>query len=88
MKLLSVQQEDLYILLDDILEAISYFKFLYSYIIINRYTKTNKKHIIPKLILIFNCNKEYVINNWYKIDISIQKRDYYCNIIAVIKDEK
>ena len=70
------------------MEAISYFKFLYSYVVINRYTKTNKKYNIPKLILIFNSNKEYTIKNWYKIDISIQKRDCYCDIIAVIKDEK
>lgn len=46
--------------------------------------KISKKRIMCKVVLIYNYNKVYAIEHWYKKDISICKIDYFFNVVVII----
>lgn len=52
---------------------------------VKRQAKTSKKQVLRKVILICDCSKEHVMENWCKKDITTRKTGCLFDAIAVIK---
>ncbi len=88
MELLSPQLEDEYPSLDDIMQVINSFASLQGYAIVKRHTKTSKKGIVCKAILICDHNKVYTTEYWCKRDTSTRKTDCPFDAVAIIQNRE
>lgn len=70
MKLLPPQQENIYLILNDIIQTTNSSATLQGYAMIKRRIKTSKKVIECKAVLICDYSTKYVIENWYKKNIT------------------
>lgn len=86
MELLLPQLEDRYFSLDNIMQAINFFASLQGYTIMKKHTKTSKKGIVYKVVLMYNYNKVYITEYWYKRDTSTCKTDYLFDAIVIIQN--
>ncbi len=88
MELLPSQLEDGYPSLDDIMQAINSFAFLQGYAIVKRRTKTSKKEIVRKVVLMCDHSKVYTTEHWCKRDTSTRKTNCPFDVVAIIQDGK
>lgn len=87
-ELLSPVLQDAYPSLDDIIQAINSFAILQGYTIVKRYTKTNKKRVTCKAVLMFDHSKKHSTENLTRRNISIRKTDCLFDGVAIMKNEK
>lgn len=52
---------------------------------VKKRTKTSKKDVLRKVILICDCSKEHAMKNWCKKDITTRKTDWLFDGVTVIK---
>lgn len=63
MELLPLELEDTYPSLNDMNQAINFFASSQGYAVVKRRTKTSKKGVLRKAVLMCDCSKEHVIEN-------------------------
>lgn len=63
MELLPLQLKDRYLILNDKIQNINFFIFLFNYIIIKSCIKISKIRAWYKEVLIYNFDKKYIIEN-------------------------
>lgn len=86
MELLPPQLEDGYPSLDDIMQTINSFASSQGYAVVKRRTKTNKRGVVRKAVLMCDRSKVHATEHWRKRDTSTRKTDCPFDAVAVIQD--